>query len=115
MTGSTRELLTVRTDPAIPVIDLARYLDGAPGAQEVAAAEVRRALQHIGFFILINHGVPQGLIDATFAEAKRFHDQPLDAKLAVRMNEHNNGYMLMGRYAVWTSEVQDEERRAGAG
>jgi len=110
MTGSTREMLTVRTDPTIPVIDLAQYVAGVPGAQAVAAAELRRALEHVGFFILINHGVPQGLIDATFAEAKRFHDQPLDAKLAVRMNEHNNGYMLMGRYAVWTSEVNDNDK-----
>jgi isopenicillin N synthase-like dioxygenase len=72
--------------------------------------ELRRALEHIGFFILINHGVPQALIDRTFAEARRFHDQPLDAKLAVRMNEHNNGYMIMGRYAVWTSDVNANDK-----
>jgi isopenicillin N synthase-like dioxygenase len=54
--------------------------------------------------------VPQPLIDRTFAEARRFHDQPLAAKMALRMNEHNNGYMAMGRYAVWTSEVNTNDQ-----
>jgi isopenicillin N synthase-like dioxygenase len=54
--------------------------------------------------------VPRPLIEATFAEARRFHDQPLPAKMAVRMNEHNNGYMSMGRYAVWTSDVNPNDQ-----
>ena len=30
--------------------------------------------------------------------------------MALRMNEHNNGYMAMGRYAVWTSDVNDNDK-----
>ena len=59
---------------------------------------------------MVNHGVPPALIERTFGEARRFHDQPLDRKLALRMNEHNNGYMTMGRYAVWTSDVNDNDQ-----
>jgi isopenicillin N synthase-like dioxygenase len=94
----------------IPVIDLGPYLAGRLGARKAAAAELRQALEDIGFFIFINHGVPQSLIDQTFAEAKRFHDQPLDVKMALRMNEHNNGYMAMGKYAVWTSDVNANDK-----
>lgn len=89
----------------IPILDLGPYLAGVPGALDEVAAELRHALEHVGFFILIHHGVPQALIDQTFAEAKRLHALPLDVKMALRMNEHNNGYMAMNRYAVWTSEV----------
>jgi len=89
----------------IPLIDLRDYLGGAAGALEATAAQLRHALEEIGFFVIVGHGVPQALIDTTFAEARRFHAQPLDAKMAVRMNEHNNGYMAMSRYTVWTSEV----------
>ena len=32
------------------------------------------------------------------------------AKLALKLNEHNNGYMAMGRYAVWTSEVNKNDK-----
>ena len=92
-------------ETAIPVIDLGAYLAGAQGSLEATADALRDALEGIGFFIIVNHGVPRDLIAQTFAEAKRFHDQHADAKMALRMNEHNNGYMALGRYAVWTSEV----------
>jgi len=97
-------------DATIPILDLGAYLGGAPGALEATAAELRHALEGVGFFVIVGHGVPQGLIDATFAEARRFHAQPLDWKMALRMNEHNNGYMAMSRYAVWTSEVNSNTR-----
>jgi len=94
----------------IPVIDLEPYLSGQPGALATTADELGRALRDIGFFVVVNHGVPQALIDRTFEEARRFHAQPMEAKLALRMNEHNNGYMMLGRYAVWTSDVNANDK-----
>ena len=94
----------------IPVIDFAAAFAGTPGARAAAAAELRDALANVGFFIMTGHGVPRDLIAQTFAEARRFHAQPMDAKMALRMNEHNNGYMMMGRYAVWTSEVNKNDK-----
>jgi isopenicillin N synthase-like dioxygenase len=75
----------------IPIIDLGRYMAGAPGALDAAAAELRAALEGIGFFIVVNHGVSPDLIGRAFAEARRFHAQPYGAKIALRLNEHNNG------------------------
>ncbi len=98
------------TDTVIPVIDLGPYLSGMAGALEATAAQLRVALESIGFFIIIHHNVPQELIARAFAAAKRFHDQPLAAKMALRMNEHNNGYMALGKYAVWTSDVQVNDK-----
>src|SRR5438477_12676118 len=94
----------------IPVIDFGASFAGGPGAVEATAAEIRDTLENVGFFVIVNHGVPQALIDRTFAEARRFHAQPMEAKLALRMNEHNNGYMMLGRYAVWTSEVNANDK-----
>ena len=85
----------------IPILDLERG---------DAAATLRAALESIGFLVLVNHGVPQRLIDQTFAEAQRFHAQSADVKMALRMNEHNNGYMAMGRYSVWTSAVNANDQ-----
>ena len=101
---------TLARAATIPVIDFGPCFARAPGALQAAAGELRRALEEVGFFVMVNHGVPQGLIDRTFAEARRFHDQPMEAKLALRMNEHNNGYMMMGRYAVWTSDVNANDK-----
>jgi isopenicillin N synthase-like dioxygenase len=81
----------------IPVIDVADFLAGRPGAASRAAAELRFAFETVGFYYLRGHGVPQSLIDGTYAEAARFHAQPPEAKLAVRVDEHNIGYMPIAR------------------
>jgi isopenicillin N synthase-like dioxygenase len=94
----------------IPVIDFGPCFAGAPGALPRAADELRAALEGVGFLVMVNHGVPQSLIDRAFAEARRFHAQPFARKMALRMNEHNNGYMAMGRYAVWSSDVNANDK-----
>ena len=94
----------------IPMIDVGPCFAGKPGALERTAAELRAALEGVGFFIIVNHGVARDLIARTFGEARRFHAQPAEAKLALRMNEHNNGYMALGRYAVWTSDVNANDK-----
>src|SRR5947208_5930648 len=94
----------------VPVLDLGPYLAGAPGALDAVAAELRAALEGVGFLLIVNHGVPRDLVERTFAEARRFHAQPYDVKMALRMNEHNNGYMALGRYAVWTSDVNANDK-----
>jgi isopenicillin N synthase-like dioxygenase len=78
---------------AIPVIDVAGFLAGRPAALAVVARQVHDALTTVGFFVLTGHDVPAALIERTFGEARRFHAQPMAAKLALKLNEHNNGYM----------------------
>ena len=94
----------------IPIIDIGDFLAGRPGALMAAAHQVHDALTTTGFFVLTGHDVPQPLIARTFAEARRFHQLPLDKKLALKLNEHINGYMVMGRYAVRTSDINNNDK-----
>ncbi|NKC31332.1 isopenicillin N synthase family dioxygenase [Falsiroseomonas selenitidurans] len=80
---------------SIPVLDLAPLRDGTPGALDRLGEELRRAFTEVGFYFVRNHGIPQALLDETFAAAERFHAQPIEAKLALKINEHNIGYMPM--------------------
>ena len=88
-------LAAIRSDAPreIPVLDLGPYLSGSPEADATLARELRHALEQVGFYFIVNHGVPQSLIDATFAAAKQFHAQSEEAKLALRINRHNVGYL----------------------
>jgi len=95
---------------AIPIIDVADYLAARPGALDAVAQRIQAALTTVGFFVLTGHDVPQPLIARTFDEARRFHDLPMQRKLALKLNEHNNGYMVMGRYAVRTSEINNNDK-----
>jgi isopenicillin N synthase-like dioxygenase len=90
----------------IPVIDLGPYLAGTPGALALAAAELRTALTEIGFYFIVNHGVPEEQIRDVFRQAGRFHGQPLDKKMEVRIDRHNVGYLPMRGDTLRTSTVQ---------
>src|SRR5206468_2089272 len=78
---------------AIPLIDVSGFLAGTPGAVEKAAAELAWAFENVGFYYLAGHGVPRELIEAQYAAAARFHSQPMEEKLKLRVNEHTIGYM----------------------
>ncbi len=94
----------------IPIIDLTDYVAGKQGALAATGHAIHDALTQVGFFIVTGHPVPQAMIQRTFAEAKRLHELSMDTKLGLRLNEHNNGYMAMGRYAVWTSDVNANDK-----
>lgn len=96
---------TERIGGIIPVLDAAPYLAGEPGALDRLAAELRHAFENVGFYYLRGHGVKRRQISAVFAEAERFHAMPLERKLALRINEHNIGYMPMKGSVALTSQV----------
>lgn len=77
----------------IPVIDLAAYRAGEPGALERLGNDIRRVFEEVGFYFIVNHGVPKSLIDATFEQTRRFHALPLEAKMDIKINGNNVGYL----------------------
>ncbi|MBR0667329.1 isopenicillin N synthase family oxygenase [Roseomonas hellenica] len=78
---------------AIPLIDLGPYFAGAPGAFEATAAELRRICETVGFLFISGHGVPAEVMRDAFAIAERFHAQPLEAKMALTLNDQMQGYL----------------------
>ncbi len=90
----------------IPILDLRPYLTGQPGAMERIARQLRFALTEIGFYFIVNHGVPADQIRKVYREAARFHAQPLDRKMAVKIDRHNVGYLPMRGDTLRTSTVQ---------
>lgn len=90
----------------IPIVDLGPYLAGDKGATDRTAAELRRALTEIGFYFIVNHGVASTQVREIFHQAARFHAQPLDKKMEVRIDRHNVGYLPMRGDTLRTSTVQ---------
>ena len=79
----------------IPILDLGPYLSGKPGALEPLAAELHAACTNIGFHFVVNHGIPQRLIDRLFEASSRFHAQPVERKLELRIDSSVVGYLPM--------------------
>ncbi len=95
---------------SIPVLDIARYLHGDRGALESLAAEIRHASETVGFYFVVGHGVPWELVERTFEAAARFHAQPIEAKRALAIDEHNIGYMGLGASVTRSSAVNANTR-----
>src|SRR3954466_7786127 len=94
---------------AIPLIDVSGHLAGNSEASRKAAAQLRWAFENIGFYYLSGHGVAQSLIDRTYEAAARFHAQPMARKLALKVNEHNIGYLPISDAASPQAAAQGRE------
>ena len=79
---------------SIPVIDIAALSGTDRAAFEAAAREIGIACETVGFFYIRNHGVPQPLIDRTYALSRRFHTAPLTKRMEVSVENSpgNRGY-----------------------
>jgi isopenicillin N synthase-like dioxygenase len=94
----------------LPILDLGPYLQQAPGALEPLAGALRDALERIGFFFLINHDIPQCLIDRVFAEAARFHALPLEDKMPLALSPSNTGYLRLGQSRSRASAIDGHKK-----
>ena len=94
----------------IPVLDLVDYMQGVPAALETLAPELRDALENIGFFYIINHGVSQDLIDSAFDANRAFHAIPLEQKMEVEINKSLIGYMPDLGQKLITSRYADGDK-----
>ena len=78
----------------IPVIDIKSLRLGTPGERLAVAAEIARACENVGFFYIANHGVPQSLIDDTFAQNAAFFAQSQEDRMkAAATLDHWRGYV----------------------
>jgi len=95
----------VAADDEIPVLDLGPYLAGEPGALDALGDQLRHACENVGFYFIVNHGVPADRMADIFNQAARFHALPEDVKLALRVNEHQIGYMPYKGYTSRSSRI----------
>ncbi|HXZ14386.1 MAG TPA: 2-oxoglutarate and iron-dependent oxygenase domain-containing protein, partial [Roseiarcus sp.] len=101
---------------ALPIIDLAPLAEGEAELARVAAG-IGAACRHVGFFYVVNHGVPRALIDEAFAEARRFFALPLQDKrrIAIESVGGNRGYLGLRREALDPAQGADMKEAFNVG
>jgi isopenicillin N synthase-like dioxygenase len=73
-----------KTDPErLPIIDVSRLADPDPAVRASEARALRAACTGSGFFYVRDHGVPQGVIDTLFDQARLYFDLSLAEKMAL--------------------------------
>jgi flavonol synthase len=110
------------TDTTVPVIDLAAALrDDAP---EAVLAELRDAIEQIGIIQVVNHGVPQELVDDFHRRIGRILALPRDEKAALasptghpyrgwRQWPDDYGRLELERFSFGQFDNPDDARAAG--
>jgi isopenicillin N synthase-like dioxygenase len=94
----------------IPIIDFGPCFRGEAGALDALVPQIRLACEKVGFFYIAGHGVPQDVVDRAFAASRRFHALPLDAKLELKLNGNNIGYLPMNASVQGASTVHKATR-----
>ena len=100
----------VSAEGRIPVLDIAPYLAGEPGAAAPLARAIARTCEDTGFLVVQGHGVPQTLPDRVFAVAAEFFARPEAEKLPYKIGELNIGYLPFGGQTVRHSPVNKNTR-----
>ena len=90
---SSAALDAVRMGINLPVLDVGPYLAGVPGALEQLGADVKMIQENLGFFAIVNHGIPQSLIDESFRQVAQLFEIPAEEKLKYRVGYHHQGYL----------------------
>ena len=92
---------------AIPLIDFAGVRTGDPAALERVGREIRDACTTIGFFYIVNHGVPQPVIDAAESAARKFFAFPVDTKRRAAVNHRHRGFNSLGDATMYQAKRPD--------
>lgn len=76
----------------VPVISLAPITNGDPDGDQRVLCDIAPVLKTWGAMQIVDHGVPQAVIDGAFAATKRFFELPPDSRMAIKIDKSNRGY-----------------------
>lgn len=95
---------------SVPVVDLSSSFSGNIAGKTDVAWNIHKACRETGFFYVINHSVPQALIDDQFEFARRFFALAIEEKLAIHMEKSpaNVGYEPIGGQALDSQDLSSE-------
>tara|TARA_Y100000588_G_scaffold330949_1_gene368194 strand:- start:1561 stop:2532 length:972 start_codon:yes stop_codon:yes gene_type:complete len=91
----------------IPILDMGPLI--SDGNLVELTEQLRAACEDIGFFYVLNHGVPQFVVDDAFAASHRFFSQSLDARMKVHKDRFHRGYLPLGttKYPGKAADLKD--------
>ncbi|XBI75652.1 hypothetical protein VPH35_069006 [Triticum aestivum] len=85
----------------IPVIDLAGL--GTPSGRASVVGAVKTAAETVGFFQVVNHGVPEAAMSEMLAAVRRFNEEPSEARAPYYSRDHGRRVRYTSNFDLFQS------------
>ena len=95
----------------IPILDIGPYLSEEPGAAKELAENIRFIQETIGFYVVVNHGIPRAMISEAYAALQKFFALPTDAKLELKFDNTSVGYIVPKSTVYVTSKINENTKQ----
>lgn len=97
------------SERAIPLVDLSKFTSGSPEQKVEFVQEIGDAFTSIGFVGVVNHGIPQDLVDDYYNASKAFFSLPKPVKQQYEVSglAGQRGYTSFGKEHAKQSQVAD--------
>ncbi len=93
-------------DGDIPTVDVGPYFASGESVDLIAAAaDMRFALEEVGFYQLVGHGVSQAALDDILDATQRFHCLPLEIKQTILIDRPGASLGSVGYMPVGTRKL----------
>lgn len=82
---------------SLPIISLVGLRSENLEERKAVAAKLGHACREIGFFYIVDHGIPEEEFEQLFADSATFFNQPLEEKekLSICKTKNNRGYVAI--------------------
>jgi isopenicillin N synthase-like dioxygenase len=93
----------------IPTVDLSTFVNGDAESRAAFITKLGEAFSSVGFVGVVNHGVPQSLIDNFYRVSKSFFALPVDTKRKYEVKDlaGQRGYTSFGKEHAKHTDVAD--------
>jgi len=93
----------------VPILDLQDFTQGTPAQRQEFIQGMGQALEHTGFFILVNHGISNEILTLAYAQVQALFALPLAQKQQYEKPELHGqrGYVSFGKEQAKDSPLPD--------
>ncbi|RHN38772.1 putative non-heme dioxygenase domain, isopenicillin N synthase [Medicago truncatula] len=90
------------TSHVIPVIDLVDIDNKDPSIYQGIVGKIKEACETLGFFQVVNHGIPLSVLEELKDGVKRFYEQDTEVKKDFYTRDMNRSFIYNSNYDIYS-------------